>query len=145
MAPIDAHTLADSISSGLPRDRVKALRAVRNTGGAFVSIPDGAILEAILELARGCGVFAEPAAAATWAGLKAAFRTGLVSPSESAALLVTGNGLKDVRSVTRITGSPAVIDPTLDALLSLVKSNEKGYNSLGRKGRKDHLPATQGR
>ncbi len=130
MAPVDAHTVADSISSGLPRDRVKALRAVRNTGGAFVSVPDEAILAAIPELARGCGVFAEPAAAATWAGLKAAFRTGLVSPPESAVLLVTGNGLKDVRSATRVTGSPDVIDPTLDALQTLVKSNEKSYNCL---------------
>ena len=60
MQPIDAHTIADSISAGLPRDRIKALAAVRETGGAYVKVTDDEILAAIPALARGSGVFAEP-------------------------------------------------------------------------------------
>ncbi len=38
MQPVDAYTIADSISAGLPRDRSRALRAVRETHGAFVAV-----------------------------------------------------------------------------------------------------------
>jgi threonine synthase len=62
-APIDSHTVADSISAGLPRDRIKAMAAVVDTGGAYVVVSDDEILAAIPVLARGCGVFAEPAGA----------------------------------------------------------------------------------
>ncbi|HEC36306.1 MAG TPA: pyridoxal-phosphate dependent enzyme, partial [Anaerolineae bacterium] len=64
MEPVKAHTVADSICAGLPRDRIKALRAVRQTHGAFIRVDDAEILAAIPTLARGSGVFAEPAAAA---------------------------------------------------------------------------------
>ena len=40
-------TIADSIASELPRDRAKALRAVRETGGAFVTVDDDEIARAI--------------------------------------------------------------------------------------------------
>ena len=63
MKPINSQTVADSIAADLPRDRVKAVRAVRETKGAFVSVPDQAILDGIPVLARLSGVFAEPAAA----------------------------------------------------------------------------------
>jgi threonine synthase len=45
--PIDAQTRADSISAGLPRDRLKAMAAVVETGGAFVTVSDEEILTAI--------------------------------------------------------------------------------------------------
>lgn len=91
-----ANTIADSISSRLPRDRAKALRAVQKSGGAFLSVADTAIVEAMPELARLSGVFAEPAAAAAYAGLKKARQTDLIQPSDHVLLLITGNGLKDV-------------------------------------------------
>jgi threonine synthase len=105
MTPGPAETIADSISAGLPRDRVKALRAVRETRGAFVSVTDEAILAAIPELARQTGVFAEPAAAATLAGLRQAQLEGLIGPQDRVVLLITGSGLKDVRSAMRSVGT----------------------------------------
>jgi threonine synthase len=100
-APIAAHTVADSISAGLPRDRLKAMAAVRETGGAFVTVSDEEILAAIPALARGSGVFAEPAGAAAWAGLGRAAGAGLVGPSDRVVVIVTGSGLKDVASARR--------------------------------------------
>ncbi|HYO87396.1 MAG TPA: threonine synthase, partial [Candidatus Limnocylindrales bacterium] len=97
MQPVDAQTIADSISAGLPRDRSKALRAVRETGGAFVAVPDDAILASIPALARLTGVFAEPAAAAVYAGCRKALEMGYIQPDERVLMLVTGSGLKDVR------------------------------------------------
>ncbi len=122
--PIAAHTLADSISAGLPRDRVKAMAAVRETQGAYLSVPDEEILEAIPALARGCGVFAEPAGAAAYAGLAKAVRTGLVSPRDRLVVLNTGSGLKDIASamkaVQRVHTEPYTLPPDLDALKELV-------------------------
>jgi threonine synthase len=115
MRPIDAHTIADSISSGLPRDRVKAMRAVRDTDGAFVAVSDSEILHAIPVIAQNTGVFSEPAAAASYAGLVKAVRQGLVGLEERAVLLLTGSGLKDVGSAMKSVAAPQVIPPDLAA------------------------------
>jgi threonine synthase len=116
MAPVEAHSLADSIVAGLPRDRVKALRAVRETDGAFLRVSDDEILAAIPALAQGCGVFAEPAAAAAYAGLVKAVEQGLVAPDERTVVLATGSGLKDVASAMQATGQPHVVAPNMDAV-----------------------------
>jgi threonine synthase len=94
--PIDAQTVADSISAGLPRDRLKAMAAVKETNGAYITVTDEEILAAIPALARGSGVFAEPAGSAAYAGLVKAVAQGLVAPDERIAVLNTGSGLKDV-------------------------------------------------
>ncbi|GAB4561831.1 MAG: threonine synthase [Anaerolineae bacterium] len=110
---VQASTVADSIASDLPRDGRRALRAVRETGGACVAVTDDEILAAIPQLASGCGVFAEPAAAATLAGLRRALRDGVIEADAEVALLVTGNGLKDVDSLLRVAETPPVIEPDL--------------------------------
>ena len=118
--PIVARTIADSISAGLPRDRLKAMAAVKETSGAYLTVSDDEILTAIPALARGCGVFAEPAGAAAYAGLVKAINEGLVSPDERIVVINTGNGLKDVASamkaVDRIGTRPYPVAPDLDDL-----------------------------
>ncbi len=121
MQPINAQTIADSISSDLPRDRVKALRAVKASGGAFVTVSDDAILEAIPAVARGSGVFAEPASAATWAGLLKARQEGLVSATDRVVLLNTGNGLKDIRAAMKAVSGGVRIGKTLADLELVLK------------------------
>jgi threonine synthase len=116
MTPIEAHTIADSISAGLPRDRIKAMRAVVETAGAFVSVTDQEILSAIPILAQDAGVFAEPAGAAPYAGLVKAVSSGLVAARERVVVLVTGNGLKDVSSAMQAVGQPRVVAPELEAV-----------------------------
>jgi len=113
MKPIDAHTMADSIRTGLPRDRIKALRAVRESDGAFIRVSDDEITAAIPVLARGCGVFAEPAAAAAYAGLAKAAGLGLIGADERVVVLATGSGLKDVAAAIRSAGPATVVSPTL--------------------------------
>lgn len=121
MQPIDAHTLADSISAGLPADRIKALAAVRETGGAYIKVTDEEILAAIPALARGAGVFAEPAAAAAYAGLVKAVELGLVDPEERIVVLATGNGLKDIASARKSVGEPLVVDKNLADVKRVLK------------------------
>ena len=117
--PVSGETVADSISVSLPRDGEAAVRALRDSGGFGVTVPDAEILAAIGELARGAGVFAEPAAAATWAGLKQAARRGLLDPAWRVVALVTGNELKDVAAAMKAAGEPRVIPPDPSVLDTL--------------------------
>ena len=121
MQPIDAHTIADSISAGLPADRIKGLAAVRETDGAYIKVTDDEILAAIPALARGCGVFAEPAGAAAYAGLVKAVEQSLVHPDERIVVLSTGNGLKDIASARKSVGEPMVVDKDLAAVKRALK------------------------
>ena len=122
--PIDAQTRADSISAGLPRDRLKAMAAVVETGGAFVTVSDEEILTAIPLLARGSGVFGEPAGAAAYAGLLKAVAQGQVAADERVVILNTGSGLKDVpgvmQGVEQVGTQGYRIDANLDALREVV-------------------------
>ena len=113
---VQATTRADSISVNAPRDPIKALNAVRQTNGAFVAVPDEAILNAMLPLARLGGVFAEPAGAAAFAGLQQAVAQKLVQPDETIVVINTGSGLKDIDAAMQTTGEPMVIAPTLQAV-----------------------------
>lgn len=112
--PINAQTVADSISAGLPRDRVKAMNAVKETRGSFLTVTDNEILAAIPSLAQASGVFAEPAASAAYAGLSKAVQESMISKEERVVVLLTGNGLKDVGSARKAVGQAQTIRPNLD-------------------------------
>ena len=117
--PVSGETVADSISVSLPRDGEAAVKAIRESGGLGVTVPDDAILAAIGEVARGSGVFGEPAAVAAWAGLKAAVGRGLVDPAWSVVILNTGSGLKDIASAMKAVSEPRIISPDASALDAL--------------------------
>ncbi len=123
MEPVEAHSVADSIVAGLPRDRIKALRAARETDGAYLRVSDEEILAAIPALAQGCGVFAEPAAAAAYAGLVKAIKRDLVAPNERVVVLATGSGLKDVASAMKaVRREPPVVKPSLEAAKQAIQA-----------------------
>ena len=113
-----ADTIADSISSRLPRDRAKALRAVNKSNGAFVRVSDEDILAAMPQLAMHTGVFAEPAATAAFAGIMPAQKQGYISKNDHVLVLITGNGLKDVNAALKSVShlQQRSIAPTLAAV-----------------------------
>ncbi len=117
--PVSAHTLADSISVDLPADGVRAVRAAFHTGGAYLTVSDEQILQAIPRLGR-IGVFAEPAGAAAFAGMEEAARLGLLGPGDTVLVLNTGSGLKDVRAAAQSVSQAPVIPPELSALSGLL-------------------------
>lgn len=119
ITPVSARTIADSISVDLPRDGVRAVRAVKETGGTYVNVSDEEILKAIAELGR-VGVFAEPAGAAAYAGLVKAAGSGIVGSADPILVLNTGSGLKDVRAAMNAVPSAPIIEPTLEAVKKLL-------------------------
>jgi threonine synthase len=70
------------------------LRAIRETGGVAVSVPDRAILSAMARMAREAGIVACPEGAATLAAVEALRSGGDVGGSERVVLINTGTGLK---------------------------------------------------
>jgi threonine synthase len=113
--PISAQTIADSISVDLPRDGVRAVRAVRETGGTYITVSDDEILQAIAALGP-MGIFAEPAGATAYAGLVQAMKQKMVKPTDPVLVLNTGSGLKDVRAAMQAVRPAPVIEPTLEAV-----------------------------
>jgi len=90
-------TIADGIFVTVPSNAETALRDVVESGGAFVSVPDEAILQAMSDLARRGGILAEPAAAAAYAGLLQARSQKLIDVEETVVIEITGSALKTPR------------------------------------------------
>ncbi len=116
LRPTAENTLADSIAVGVPRNPVKALRAVRESGGAWIAVSDERILDAMRVLGRTEGVFGEPAGVTATAGVIQAVADGLIRPDETVTVISTGSGLKDVKNALRAAGKPRLCEPDLAAL-----------------------------
>jgi threonine synthase len=69
----------------------------------MLTVSDHEILRAQRLLANHEGIFAEPASAASVAGLGKAMTSKLVTRHESIVCVITGHGLKDQRSVQPLT------------------------------------------
>jgi threonine synthase len=122
--PIEATTIADSISVDLPRDGVRAIRAARETGGAYITVPDEEIIAGIAELGK-YGIFAEPAGSTAFAGLKKALASGVISAEDPVVVINTGNGLKDIRAAMMAVKAAPVIEPTMSSLQKYLEKNRE--------------------
>jgi threonine synthase len=99
--PLDnPRTLASAIRIGAPASWKKALAAVEESNGAMLAVSDAEIIHAQKLLATHEGIFAEPASAASLAGLMKARKRALIDGSESAVCVITGHGLKDQKSAS---------------------------------------------
>jgi threonine synthase len=90
----DAHTIAPGLRVPAAVGDFLILRAVRDTGGFAVAVPDAAILAAREEVARAEGLLLCPEGAATYAAYKAAIADGRIAPHERAVLFNCATGLK---------------------------------------------------
>ncbi|MDL2217944.1 threonine synthase [Christensenellaceae bacterium OttesenSCG-928-M15] len=116
LEPAEENTLADSIAVGVPRNPIKALRAVKESQGAWIAVTDDDILSAMRLLGSTEGVFSEPAAATAAAGVKAAVEKGLIKENESVTVISSGSGLKDVNNAMKAAGEPFSCAPDIGAL-----------------------------
>ena len=112
--PVPVRTIADGIAVGLPRDPQRAMRAIRHSDGVALKVTDNEILKAQSLLARKTGVFVEPAAAASLAGLLRMAGQGQVDCDDRVVLLLTGTGLKDTASILDRAELAEPIPPRLD-------------------------------
>ncbi len=120
LKPAEENTIADSISVGIPRNPVKAMRAVENSGGSWIAVSDHNILKAMKVLGSNEGVFTEPAGATSLAGADEALKIGIIKPGDSVCIIATGNGLKDTKNAMEAAGKPIYIKPDINELVKVI-------------------------
>ena len=104
-------TIATAIQIGNPASWDGAVAARDESGGHIGAVSDREIIDAYKTLASEVGVFAEPASAASVAGLRRAVAEGLVNAGERVVCTLTGHGLKDPDRAI----SETHLGPTVDA------------------------------
>ncbi len=132
-------TMASAVSAGDPLDGVKALAALRESGGCALALTDAEILEGQQLLARLESIFVEPAGAIPIAALTALLTTGRIRPEEVVVCLATGNGLKDPKSALKVLPAPAVIEPTLQEVDKFLSLKLYDIRAAGAKNGDRHL------
>jgi len=114
-------TIAHSIGNPDPPSGTRALAAVRETNGAVVSVSDEEIQTAQRRFAVAGGFSVEPAAATPLAGVTRLSERGEIASDESAVLVPTGTGFKELgtgkASVQTETTSRADLPELLDSIL----------------------------
>jgi threonine synthase len=127
LKPIEPETIADSIAVGVPRNWKKAVLAIQASSGTMINVEDDEILEAMRCAGRLTGIFAEPAAATAVAGVRRAVEEGIIGRKASVLAVITGNGLKDIRSAQSAVTKPFDIAPDGIGLEEILK--ERGLIS----------------
>ncbi|MCU4751599.1 threonine synthase [Halobacteria archaeon AArc-curdl1] len=110
----DADTVAYSIANADPPSGTRALAAVRDTGGAVVSVDDDAILTAQRRLAS-VGIRVEPSSATTLAAITALCEGGALKSGDRVAGVLTGRGYGGSGGEPETTGRTR---DTLDTVFS---------------------------
>lgn len=116
------NTIADSISVGIPRNGIKALNALKESNGFMVDVSDDEILDSMKVLARGTGIFGEPAGVTSFAGIRKLSRLGIFNGNESIVSIVSGSGLKDIKSAAVTAGNGISINPNMDELVKVMEN-----------------------
>lgn len=97
-------TIATAIRIGNPASWIQAEAARDESKGVIDCVTDEEIISAYKLIASCEGVLAEPASAASVAGLIKAHKAGLVQSGSKIVCILTGNGLKDPDSAIKYSG-----------------------------------------
>ncbi len=98
-----AHTMADSIHAGAPRNLYMAASAIKQSSGKAIRVSDEAISAAQKIAAQQSGILVEPAAASSLAGY---LKLQDLDTVKNSMILFTGNGLKDSKSLKQWNPTP---------------------------------------
>jgi len=109
-------TVATAIRIGDPVNAVKALNAIRMSGGTAETVTDDEILAAQKLLANTEGIGVEPASAASVAGLIKLRKMGVVGKDERVVCVVTGHLLKDPETVIKMCDKPIEVEANEKAI-----------------------------
>jgi threonine synthase len=90
----NARTIADGMRVPAAVGDFLILRALRESGGTAVAVPDAEILDATYLLGKTTGIWPAPEGGATLAALRRLKKDGWIKDGESVVLFNTGNGAK---------------------------------------------------
>jgi threonine synthase len=114
----DPRTLASAIRIGNPVSWKKAEAARDESGGVIEAVTDDEILEAYSLLAASEGVFAEPASAASVAGLRKLAQEGRIDEKTTIVCTLTGHGLKDPDNAIAVCPAPLQVSADVDKAMA---------------------------
>lgn len=97
---IPASSIADSICSGAPRALYLGVEAIEKTNGFVIVVSDNEIIDAQKIAAKDFGMLLEPSSSAVFAAYRKVKHI-YESIDDTSLLLFTGNGLKDVLSLSK--------------------------------------------
>lgn len=109
-------TLATAIKIGNPASWKLAVNAANESNGFIDSVTDDEILEAYKMLTREEGIFAEPASAASLAGVIKTYKAGKLNKGDVVVSVLTGNGLKDPDNAIKICNAPIKVDNNIEEI-----------------------------
>jgi len=114
MKPIE-HTRSEGLELSVehPPYGPTALKAIKDSNGTAVEVSNQEILNAIRLLASNEGIFAEPAAASTIAGLRKLIEAGELDKNEEVVCVITGEGLKDPMTARKFVDRISEIERTI--------------------------------
>ncbi len=122
-------TIASGLSDPYPWDGDAALEGVKKTGGTGESATDDEIAQAVRDLAKYEGIFAEPSGAAALGALKKLIDNRVIDRGDRVVVLVTGSGFKDLNFAQSLYTPPPEIEPDIVQLEAALK--EEGINLHG--------------
>src|SRR3984893_5814135 len=117
----DPHTVATAIKIGNPASWKGATAARDESGGTIDMVTDAEILAAY-RLIASQGVFAEPASAASVAGLLKCGSAGGLKPGSVAVCTLTGHGLKDPDTALQNLSNTLVVEPDIERVIKILES-----------------------
>lgn len=117
---IPSTTIADSISVDIPRNYYMAQQFIQTYQGETIIVSDDEIMEASVILSKNTGIFAEPAATTAFAGLLNYQKLGKIAGNTNNVVLLTGSGLKDLKSVSSRLTIPESIYPSIKNLKKIL-------------------------
>ncbi|MCW4039813.1 MAG: threonine synthase [Candidatus Bathyarchaeota archaeon] len=110
---IKPKTIAEGLMITNPLRAQQVFDALDDTNGLTEIVSDQEILEASQLLARTEGIFVEPSAAVSLAGIKKLRDAGRLSASDEVVCILTGSGLKSAKFYTNRNLQPIEIAPGL--------------------------------
>ena len=113
-------TLATAIKIGNPASWKLAVNAANESEGFIDFVRDDEILEAYSMLAKEEGIFAEPASAASLAGIIKTYKAGKLKKGDIVVSVLTGNGLKDPNNAIKISNSPIKVENNIEEIRKVI-------------------------
>ena len=118
----DPETVATAIRIGNPASWKTAVAAAEESKGQINYVTDDEILHAYKTIAAREGIFAEPASAASIAGVMKLKREGVFRGGETVVCVLTGHGLKDPNiAIKSVNAEPLVVEDTEAAVMEAIR------------------------
>ena len=115
-------TIATAIRIGNPASWKQAVAAVEESNGEISCVSDDEIIDAYRLIAQREGIMAEPASAASVAGLLKYHRSNGFKPTDVIVAVLTGHGLKDPDNAIKFTlNEPIEVEPVYEEVLRVIQ------------------------